>query len=263
MVTERTPNGMNIKNLELVGDDAKLTAKGNWRETGSKSITHLNGTLAMAKADQLFDKLNITKDFTNTNGAIEFQLNWKASPLELAIPNLQGTMDVKLKSGRILSIEPGFGRVLGILAVAQWIKRLQLDFSDIYEEGLTFNSIEGHFDFVNGKATTKDLMIDAVPAKITITGDTDLVNQTVDHVIKVVPKSLDAVPIAGTIISRIAAVVGKTLTGKDQEGFFFGTNYLVKGQWDNIKISSQHENDGLFQKTWKGITEFPWEDRKK
>lgn len=171
-------------------------------------------------------------------------------------------MDVNLNSGRILSIEPGFGRLLGFLAVAQWVKRLQLDFSDIYEEGLTFNSIKGHFDLLNGKATTKNLIIDAVPAKITITGDTDLVKQTVDHDIKVVPKSLDALPIAGTIVGKVAAVVGKTLTGKDQEGLFFGTQYLVKGSWDDAKISSLHENDGIFQKTWNSITDFPWSEDK-
>jgi uncharacterized protein (TIGR02099 family) len=261
--TQRTPKGMKINRLELVGTDEKLIAKGNWQEIGQNSISHLNGRLEMNKADELFDKLNITKDLTDTSGAINFSLNWDNAPWQLSLPDLRGTMDVKLKNGRILSIEPGFGRVLGILAVAQWVKRLQLDFSDIYQEGLTFNSIEGHFDLRDGKATTRDLLIDAVPAKITITGDTDLINQTVDHEIKVVPKSLDAVPIAGTIVSRIAAMIGKTLTGKDQEGFFFGTQYLVKGKWDDVKISSQHENDGLFHKTWSSITDFPWEEQKK
>jgi uncharacterized protein (TIGR02099 family) len=256
--TVRTPKGINIKQLELTGDDETLLATGNWQDKGLTSSTHLTGKLELKKADQFLDKLNITKDLTDTKGAIDFDLRWNAPPLQLALPNLQGTMDVDLKSGRILSIEPGFGRVLGILAMAQWIKRLQLDFSDIYAEGLTFNSIKGHFDLLNGKATTKGLVIDAVPAKITIIGDTDLVNQTVDHVIKVVPKSLDALPIAGTIVGRVAAMVGKTLTGEDQEGFFFGTQYLVKGSWDDVKISSQHENDGLFQKTWNSITDFPW-----
>lgn len=256
--TERTAKGMDIKRLELIGDDEKLFSTGNWKDNGLTSITHLNGKLEMKKADQFLDKLNITKDLTDTSGVIDFKLNWNAAPLQLILPDLRGTMDVKLKSGRILSIEPGFGRVLGILAVAQWIKRLQLDFSDIYGEGLTFNSIKGHFDLLNGKATTDNLIIDAVPAKITIIGDTDLVKQTVDHIIKVVPKSLDALPIAGTIVGRVAAMVGKTLTGEDQEGFFFGTQYLVKGSWDDAKISSLHENDGLFQKTWNSITDFPW-----
>jgi uncharacterized protein (TIGR02099 family) len=258
--TQRNPKGIDIKRLELLGDDQKLFMTGNWREAGIKSITHINGKLEIKKADELFDKLNITRDLTSASGVIDFKLNWNAAPWQLSMPALQGTMDVRLKEGRILSIEPGFGRVLGILAVAQWIKRLQLDFTDIYEEGLAFNSIKGHFDLLNGVAATKGLVIDAVPAKITIMGDTNLVNQTLDQVIKVVPKSLDALPIAGTIVSRVAAMVGKTLTGEDQEGFFFGTQYMVKGNWNDIKISSQRENDGLFQKTWKSITDFPWDE---
>ncbi len=258
--TERTANGIKIKKLELVGDDEKLFLTGNWKETGIKSVTHVNGRLEMNKADELFDRLNITKDLTGTSGKINFKLHWHAMPWHVSLPTLEGTMDVRLKEGRILSIEPGFGRVLGILAVEQWIKRLQLDFSDIYEEGLTFNSIKGNFDVVSGIARSKGLVIDAVPAKITITGDTNLVNQTVDQVIKVAPKSLDAVPIAGTIVSKVAAFVGKTLTGKDQEGFLFGKEYLVKGNWNDIKVSASHENDGLVNKTWKSITDFPWND---
>lgn len=260
--TQRTPNGMDITKLELIGEDGKLTAKGNWRETGAKSISLLKGKLELNKADQFFDKLNITKDLTETSGLIDFKFHWNSTPWQPSLSDISGALDVKFKSGRILSIEPGFGRVLGILAVAQWIKRLQLDFGDIYKEGLSYNSIEGHFDLLNGKANTKDLTIDAVPAKITLIGETDIINQTVDHEIKVVPKSLDAVPIAGTIVSRIAAMVGKTLTGKDQEGFFFGKQYQVKGKWDDIKISSQQDQDGLFHKTWNNLTDFPWEESK-
>ncbi|MEQ1485270.1 YhdP family protein [Methyloglobulus sp.] len=260
--TARVPQGIKIKRLDLDSENEKLALTGDWKDNGVTSTTHLNGKLDMKKADQFFDKLNITKDLTDTSGTIDFKLNWNAAPWQLSLPDLRGTMDVNLNSGRILSIEPGFGRLLGFLAVAQWIKRLQLDFSDIYEEGLTFNSIQGHFDLFNGKATTNNLIIDAVPAKITITGDTDLVKQTVDHDIKVVPKSLDALPIAGTIVGKVAAVVGKTLTGKDQEGLFFGTQYLVKGSWDDATISSLHENDGIFQKTWNSITGFPWSENK-
>jgi uncharacterized protein YhdP len=212
----------------------------------------------MKKADQLFDQLQITKDLSNTSGKADIDVNWNAAPWQFSVPNLKGRVDIKLTGGRILSVEPGFGRILGILAVAQWLKRLQLDFSDIYEEGLTFNTIKGHFDLLNGKAVTKDLTIDAIPAMITISGETDLVKQTLDQRIKVVPKSLDAVPIAGTILGEIASLVGRTLTGKNQEGLFFGTQYLVKGGWSDAKITSLHENEGLFPQTWHSITDFSW-----
>jgi hypothetical protein len=32
----------------------------------------------------------------------------------------------------------------------------------------------------------------------------------------------------------------------------------VKGEWRNAEIIPLHENDGLLQKTWNGITDFPW-----
>ncbi len=258
LITARTQQGVAVKRLELDGSDQKLVAEGDWKDNGVTSATQLKGKLDLKKADQLFDKLNITKDLTETSGAIDFDLNWRDAPWQLSASELRGQLDVNLENGRILSIEPGFGRLLGILAVEQWLRRLQFDFSDIFEEGLTFNSIKGHFELANGKAVTNNLVIDAVPAMITITGETDLTKQTIDHVIKVVPKSSSAVPIAGTIVGKLAALVGKSLTGKDQEGFFFGTQYRVKGSWDDAKISSLHENDGIFQKTWNSITDFSW-----
>ncbi len=256
--TQRTPQGVNIKRLSLEGQDETLDLTGNWKNINLSSATKIQGKLTMKRADLFFRKLNITKDFNETSGTIDFRLNWNSAPWQLTVGDLSGYMKVNLKSGRILSIEPGFGRVLGILAIEQWIKRLQLDFSDIFDEGLAFNSINGDFNLHNGKAVTQNLFIDAVPAKITITGDTDLITQTVDHVIKVVPKSSDAVPIAGTIMGKIADFIGKSVTGKNQEGFFFGREYLVKGSWDNVSIKPLHENDGIFQKTWSSITDFPW-----
>jgi uncharacterized protein (TIGR02099 family) len=256
--TERIQGGMRFDRVELAGENQKLALSGDWRASGEQSITHTQGHMEVPRFGQLLTQLGITKDMTETDAAVDFIVNWNAAPYQFSLGDLKGQVDVKLKNGRILSIEPGFGRILGMLALAQWIKRAQLDFSDIYQEGLTFNSIKGHFNLEDGIASTHDLVVDAVPAKIAISGDTDLVSQTVDHIVDVTPKSADAVPIAGTIMGKVAALVGRSLTGKNQEGFFFGSQYLVKGAWGNAEIIPMHKNDGLLQKTWNGITDFPW-----
>ncbi|MGZ5601096.1 MAG: YhdP family protein [Methylobacter sp.] len=256
--TERIPGGIGFKQVELSGEKQKLVLSGDWQTIGGQSITHARGHLDVPRVGPLLAQLDITKDLTEASAAVDFSVNWNAAPYQFSLADLQGQLDITLKNGRILSIEPGFGRLLGMLAMAQWIKRAQLDFSDIYEEGLTFNSIKGHFDLAGGIASTHNLIVDAIPAKIAISGDTDLVNQTVDQIINVTPKSADAVPIAGTIMGKVAALVGKSLTGKDQEGFFFGSQYLVKGAWGKAEIIPMHKNDGLLQKTWNGITDFPW-----
>ena len=179
--TERIPNGIAFKRIELSGIDQKLSISGDWKINGKKSETRLQGNLNMPRAGQFLSKWSITKDLTETSAVVDFSGLWNAAPYQFSLADLRGQIDVNFNSGRILGIEPGFGRVLGILAMAQWIKRLQLDFSDVFEEGLTYSSIKGHFNLINGKAVTNDLVVDAVPAKISLTGNTDLINQTVDY----------------------------------------------------------------------------------
>ncbi|MGJ0514661.1 MAG: YhdP family protein [Methylomicrobium sp.] len=257
MSTERLPDGLLFDSFELQGKDQKLTLTGDWKTAGNRTQTRAKGRLELIKGGALLARLGISKDLTETSGVIDFDLNWQAPPYLFALADIKGSADVNFRSGRILSIEPGFGRVLGMLAMAQWFKRLQLDFSDVYQEGLTFNNIKGRFILAHGKAFTDDLIVDAVPAKIAIMGETDFVNRTVDHVVTVAPKSADAVPIAGTIMSKFAALIDKTITGTEHEGFFFGSQYLVKGGWENAEIITLHEKEGLLQKTWSGITDFP------
>jgi uncharacterized protein (TIGR02099 family) len=263
LATERVSNGINFNKVSLNGELQKLTLSGGWQVNGKQSTSHAQGRLEMLKADELFKQFDISKDFSKTSGTIDFNVHWQGAPQQFTLANLQGTLDAELKSGRILSIEPGFGRILGVLAVAQWIKRLQLDFGDIYEEGLTFNNITGHFELADGKAHTDNLIVDAVPAKITLTGDTDFVHHTLNQTIMVAPKSADAVPIAGTIMGKVASFIGRSLTGKDQDGFFFGSQYLVTGEWGKVKVIPHHENDGLLQKTWNGLTDFSWLNQQK
>lgn len=218
----------------------------------AKSTFKIEWHVRIFNAGLLFSNLGITKDIAETSGTAKLKLNWQGSPKQFGLEKLRGQIDLDLQNGRILSIEPGLGRILGVLALEQWIKRLQLDFSDVYSEGLTFDNINGHFELLQGKASTQNLMVDAIPAKILLKGDTDFVHENVDYLVNVTPKSADAVPIAGTIVAKIMSIAGKTLTGKDQEGFFFGSQYHIKGLWGNIDVIPVHENDGLIQKHGMG-----------
>ena len=182
-------------NIDLQSTTHHLSMTGEWQNLHSK----LNGTLEFFNAGLLFSNLGITKDIAETSGTAKLKLNWQGSPKQFGLEKLRGQIDLDLQNGRILSIEPGLGRILGVLALEQWIKRLQLDFSDVYSEGLTFDNINGHFELWQGKASTQNLMVDAIPAKILLKGDTDFVHENVDYLVNVTPKSADAVPIAGTI----------------------------------------------------------------
>ena len=256
--TERIPNGILFKRVELNGVDQKLALTGDWKIDGKDTQTHIKGKLTIPRAGEFFTKLDINKELVETNADVDFVGDWKGAPYQFSLASLQGQVDIDFRNGRILGIEPGFGRLLGILAISQWINHFQLDFSNVFEEGITFISIKGNFSLLGGKATTNDIVVDAIPAKITIVGHTDLINKTVDYGVSVVPKGADVVPVAGTIVGKLSDLIGRALTGKNQEGLFFGSQYLVKGGWGNVQLIPVLENDGLVQKTFGGITDFPW-----
>lgn len=256
--TERTNDGIRFKEITLSSTSNQLSATGNWLTGPFLAKTEFQGSLSSQQFGQLLKQLGITDDITETTATVYFSLNWPGAPQQFSLNTLRGEVDTDLQNGRILSIEPGFGRILGILALSQWVKRLQLDFSDVYEEGLTFDTITGHFDLLNGVASNRDFLIDSVPAKISMTGTVDLPKQQVNQTVTVLPKSSDAVPIAGTIVDKLSNLIARSLTGKNQEGFFFGSQYQIKGKWDQAEIIPLHEHEGIINKTWNGITGFPW-----
>lgn len=261
--TARVPNGLAFKQIKLKNTRGSLDLMGDWLVTPTSQQTHVSGTLQLQQFGGFLEALKLSKDVKGTDAKADIAVGWQGAPQHFALEHLQGKIGVELSNGRILSIEPGFGRLLGFLAFEQWGRRLRLDFSDMLSEGLTFNNIHGHFDLQQGDAVTDNLVIDAVPAIVNVKGVAHLAERSLDYRVKVLPKSSAALPIAGTIVDKVVTYSLEAITGNSQAGFLLGTEYKILGSWDNPQITRLHENDGLLQKTWYGLTDFPWTNKKK
>jgi hypothetical protein len=55
-------------------------------------------------------------------------------------------------------------------------------------------------------------------------------------------------------------MITQVVTDDYKEGYFFGSQYQLKGAWGNIEVTPLHDEDGLIQKTWRGLTDFGWLD---
>ncbi len=256
--TEQLPNGVRFKQINLSSNNHKIALEADWVKKDNTSVTDMKGTISANDVGHFLDQLGFDNDFKETSGTLEYTGGWSGSPYQFSLANMESEMDLQLKNGRISSIEPGFGRFLGLIAMEQWIKRLALNFDDIYKEGLSFNRITGHFNISKGMADSRDLLIDAVPARILIKGVANLLGKTLDHEVEVVPKSSGALPIAGTIVGTIAGTITQALTNEYKEGYFFGSKYKLTGPWDNVEVTALSHQDGIIKKTWSGLTDFSW-----
>jgi uncharacterized protein YhdP len=109
-----------------------------------------------------------------------------------------------------------------------------MDFSDFTGEGLGFNSIQGQFQFAQGKATTQNTQIKAPSADISFSGSTDLVLEQFDQTVVVQPNTGGFLPVIGAVaggpIGAAAGLAAQAVLGKGlQKGITL--KYRITGPW--------------------------------
>lgn len=254
--TEKNQRGINIKRLDLIGNDKKLSAKGRWVLENGHSRTYFTGILDIDNFGDFLSQLDISRSIKNSEAFFDYQLFWSGAPHQFSLEKVQGEVRADIDKGQLLGVEPGIGRALGLLDFWQLDRRLKLDFSDLYSEGFAYNRIYGSFLLEDGQAVTEDVVVEGLAAVIEVKGRAGLVTKDIDQIVTVLPKSSVVVPIAGTIIGRVADYIQQSWTGeKHVGGFFNSSQYALKGSWSDIEVTPLYENDGLLQKMWKGITD--------
>ncbi|WP_348240492.1 AsmA-like C-terminal region-containing protein, partial [Salmonella enterica] len=71
--------------------------------------------------------------------------------------------------------------MLGLFSVAALPRRLALDFSDLTDKGLSFDTIHGDFELRDGNAYTNNLLLRGPAAEIGVAGRTGLSSQDFDQ----------------------------------------------------------------------------------
>jgi uncharacterized protein YhdP len=140
----------------------------------------------------------------------------------------------------MLDMEPGVGRMLGILNTGALSRRLSLDFSDVFDDGFGFDKITGVFALSRGEARIRQLSIVSPPADIKITGQTDLVNGQLDQRVEVTPKIGTGLAVAGAVAGGPVVGAAVFLADKVTDGGFERLGryaYSVKGPWRDPVIT--------------------------
>ncbi len=250
---ERISEGFRFNPVSVISEDLEIKMSADWVKQGKGSVSYFYGELNAADIGKVMSKIGLGDDIKETEAKIDYSGQWPGAPYQFSLAEMEADVILQFKGGRISSIEPGFGRVLGFLAMEQWVKRLTLDFGDLYKKGLSFNKITGLFTLSKGIAKTKRLFVDAIPAQISLSGDTNLISKTLDYSVDVIPKSSGALPIAGTIIGSIAGTITQAVTSDYKKGYFFGSKYHLSGKWGDLKLKALQDEGGLFNKTWAGF----------
>lgn len=244
--TEPSAQGMVIDSLAMEGDSYRLDASGTW-DVNVLGVHHTDMAFEMTVRD-LHDTLTELGQETAVSkgkGTVRAQLNWPGMPDEFALESFAGTVTLRLKDGEITTVDPGAGRLVGLLNLAEISRRLTLDFSDFFSEGYVFDKIRGTLVFKDGNLTTEDLRFDGPSADMQIAGRTGIMARDYDQIITMTPNVTGGLPWLGIGLGPVG-VGGIYILGKVGEKVGIDVDkvvdkvvevkYHMTGSWEDPQI---------------------------
>ncbi|MGI9205251.1 MAG: YhdP family protein [Woeseiaceae bacterium] len=239
---EKTNRGLEASNL--VTTDATYTISGGagwivdaYEESGQR--TFFDAELKSTNAQETFNRLDYEPGVIGDSMAIDLSVGWAGGPRKDFMGLINGDVSVNLGAGRLVDVEPGAGRVFGLMSFTALPRRLALDFRDVFDTGFSFDQITGNFRLVNGEAFTCDLTVAGTSADVGIVGRTGLVARDYNQSAIVSANVGNTLPVVGGLIGgpQVAAALfvfsqlfRKPLKDVGQ------AYYSVAGSWDEPVI---------------------------
>ncbi len=234
-----TPAGMRVERLETRSPDLDLRAQGEWTLENGAERSVFSADLSSGDLGAMLAALGFSRLVDGGPSVVKIALDWPGAPGAFEFDKVNGELSASVGKGRILEVEPGAGRLFGLLSLVEIPRRLSLDFSDIFKSGFAFNQMHGSFAIVEGNAATQDFRIDAPSAEIRISGRTGLATRDYDQRMEVLPKASNVLPAIGAIAAGPAgAAVGAVAQAVLQNPLKQMTRavYQVSGPWNEPKI---------------------------
>jgi uncharacterized protein (TIGR02099 family) len=229
-----------IDRLDIANDHAKFTSSGSWRRTATGPLTQLDLKLDTTNLQALLDQFGYGEFLRRGQARLEGVLVWPGYPYEFTPAALSGRFGVQASRGQFAKIEPGAGKLLGLMSLQSLPRRVTLDFRDVFSEGFAFDRIAGEAKLARGVLLTRDFEIAGPSAFVSMAGEVSLPMETQNLTIRVVPELGESVAIAATVLGTPVMGLTTLLLSKllqNPVGQVASYEYLVTGSWDNPAVT--------------------------
>ncbi len=231
---EHTGSGIRLAEFRLASDVMTITGQGDWRRRFGRQDTTLHFSTRSNNVGDMFRRLGYTAIIEQGEGQVDLTLYWPDALTRFSWEKASGTAVIDLANGNIVEVDPGAGRLLGLLSLSALPRRLFLDFRD-FSKGFRFDSITGRFNIREGNAYTDgDLVVKGTVGTVQLRGRTGLAARDFDSTLTVIPGATDVaaggLAIFSDPVSGVALWLLNKLTGSSFDRGL-ASEYRITGSW--------------------------------
>ncbi|MGH8243383.1 MAG: YhdP family protein, partial [Steroidobacteraceae bacterium] len=231
--------GMTLNRFTMQHPAFEAEGRGSWLVRNEAAECRLDFDVRTKNVKAFMSAMQLGTQVEADEGHMSAHLTWPGPPEAKAIERLSGRLEISADDGELTAVEPGAGRVFGLMSLAHLKRRLALDFNDLTGEGLAFDTLRGTFRLTNGDVYTDNLTLRGSAAEIGLAGHTNLRNRTYDQTAVVtgqlgaslgVAGALAGGPVVGAALLLFSQVFKEPLKGVTR-GY-----YRITGSWDDPQV---------------------------
>lgn len=245
---EKVPDGLVARRISARAKSFEINGEGAWRvqrDDTSRQSTWLQATLQGNDIKDTLEQLGFDPGITGKELKVTVNLVWPDGPSGDFLARSAGEISIEMKKGQVMNLEPGSGRLLGLLSVTALPRRLSLDFRDVFNEGLAFDAIKGNFRVGSGSAYTCNLGLSGPVAEIAIVGRTGFATRNYDQVAVVRPQVSNVLTVGGAVLGGPVGGVTMALLSqlfRKPLSTLGESYYRVTGGWDQPDVARVERN---------------------
>lgn len=213
-----------------------------WQAAGVEE-TRLDGRLSGGSLEGLSSVFDGEVPFRNDSSEMIVDLAWPGSPDQISATTINGSVSMRFDDGVILESNntAQLFRVFNLLNSDTLWRRLKLDFSDLYEAGVSFDAISGKAVLSGGMLRwDPELQIVGPSGAFKLSGITDLREETLDMRLVVVLPLTQNLPLAALLMGASAPIGGALFVLDkvlgDPLSKLTSATYSVQGTWDQPEV---------------------------
>jgi uncharacterized protein YhdP len=147
-------NGATLENLtaELRGISILDPSRAFWNYSDGVHSSGYEGIVHSKDLGSALEQWGYASSIEGSDFEFTSSFNWPGSPVVVEMEIVEGTLQIRGGKGRFLQADSGAGalKLLGIFDFTQLARRFMLDFSDVIDEGYSFDKVRGKVGFNAG-----------------------------------------------------------------------------------------------------------------
>jgi uncharacterized protein (TIGR02099 family) len=198
VISRQQQDIIRIDQFNAKREQAQLSLTGQWQKNDDVNMTSITGELSLKDIEYELEQLDYGSIIRDSGGKLNVDITWQGGPQDFDAVNLNGELHASIDDGYLAEVSDK-ARIFSVLSLQSIVRKLTLDFRDIFSDGMFYKNIKGDYHIEEGVLYTDNTRMNGTAGNLYIKGNTSFVTNMLDYKMSYKPNLTSSLPVLAWI----------------------------------------------------------------